>query len=140
MNQHVVGSACRRRVHDFQADPALRHERHQVELRPQQRPPGSEYDDVGFRRQRRFQVAWTQVLRRRRFPVADDPIGGHDEMSADPVFSDSHAALPPGGDVVGIRSFPGELDDPLRRRVSGDYTRAPDASAPSLCAHDASDR
>ena len=45
-------------------------------------------------------------------------------MTADPVFPDSHTALPPSGDVVRIRSFPGELDDPLRRRVSGDYTRA----------------
>ena len=61
-------------------------------------------------------------------------------MSADPVFPYSHTALPPGGDVVPIRSFPGELDDPLRRRVSGDYTRVPDASTPPWRMRKAPDR
>ena len=79
---------------------------------------------IRFRRQRRFQVAGSQFLRGRRSPVANESIGGNDEMGANPVFSDSHAASLPGGDMVRIRGFPGELDDPLRWRVAGDYTRS----------------
>ena len=51
-------------------------------------------------------------------------------MSANPVFPDSHTAPLPGSDVVRIRGFPGEFDDPLRWRVPGDYTRPAGASTP----------
>ena len=128
MEQDVVRSARRRRVHDLQSDPALRHESHQIELRPHQRIPGTEDNDVGSRRQRRFQVAERQFLRGRRLPVANESIGRNDEMGANPVFSDSHTALLPGGNMVRFRGFPGELDDPLRWCVAGDYTRPRDAS------------
>ena len=130
MEQDVVRPACRRGVHDLKSHATLRHEAHDVELRPQQRFSGTENDDVGVRRQRRFQIARTEVLRSWRLPVTNDSVGGYDEMSANPVFADTYAAVPPGGDMVCIGDFPGELDDSLRWRVCGDYTRPRHASTP----------
>ena len=122
MEQHVVRSAGRRRIHDLNANAAIGHEPHQVCGGPAQRLAGAQYDDVRIRRQGRFEVVGLQRLGVRYGPVAHDPVGGNDEMAAKPLVADPQAAPLPGADQIDIGGFPGELDRSLRWCAPGDYT------------------
>lgn len=122
MEQDVIRSARRRRIHYLKSDSTLCHDCHKVEPRPSQCIPGAQDDDIGIRRQGGLQVFGGEYLGVRSLPIRYDSIRGDDQVRADPLVSDTHAALLPCSDKMTVGSFPVELDRPLQWRVPRDYT------------------